>query len=196
MRARHPCVQVSRSRLRRAKRRPMGDCEPMPHELSEPKPSALIYMTASLGMLVIACSTNSGIAASLASGGAGAGGSNDGQDLGGAGTTTDDAGTDPTQDAAATPCPGTTVATCPTSVPSFSRTVTPIVKSRCTICHSPVNDAGLWTLDDLQSLSDWQFSILQDLRACVQPPPKSGVTLTIAERMAFEGWLVCGAPDN
>ncbi len=93
-------------------------------------------------------------------------------------------------------CPGPTVANCPANVPSFSRQVTQIVETRCAVCHSVNNDAGLWTLSDWQSLSDWQYSILQDIRGCTQPPPASGVLLALAERKAIEGWLACGAPDN
>ena len=171
----------------------MGNRENMSNPLS-----ALMYATASMGLLLIACSM--GNSASHAGYTVGAGGSSNQQGLGGTGSdgSLDDAGTDSShpQDAAPTPCPGTTVASCPPIVPSFARTVTPIVKSRCNTCHTLTNDAGLWPLDDLQSLSDWQFSILQDLRACTQPPPKSGVSLTMNERMAFEAWLVCGAPDN
>ena len=100
------------------------------------------------------------------------------------------------QDAQATTCPGTTVSSCPTAVQSFSLEVVPIVQSRCGGCHSQYNDAGLWPLNDQQSLSDWQFTILQVLRDCTQPPPGSGITLDLSEREALEGWLVCGAPDN
>jgi len=93
-------------------------------------------------------------------------------------------------------CPGTTVPSCPSPIPSFSRQVTFIVQSRCSGCHSPSNDAGLWPLNDQESLSDWQITILQVLRACTQPPPDSGVALTLSERQTFEAWLVCGASDN
>ena len=100
------------------------------------------------------------------------------------------------QDAQIVACPGTTVASCPVAVPSFSRDVVPIVQSRCGGCHSQNNDAGLWPLNDQQSLSDWQITILQVLRNCTQPPPSSGVALELSERKALEAWLVCGAPDN
>jgi hypothetical protein len=93
-------------------------------------------------------------------------------------------------------CPGTTVASCPPTIPSYSIVVTSIVQSRCGGCHSQTNDAGLWPLNDQPSLSDWQVTILQVMRACTQPPPGSGVSLTLSERKAFEAWLVCGAPDN
>jgi len=85
---------------------------------------------------------------------------------------------------------------CSPTIPSFSRQVTSIVQSRCGGCHSPANDAGLWPLDDQESLSDWQITILQVLRACTQPPPDSGVALTLSERQTFEAWLVCGASNN
>jgi len=93
-------------------------------------------------------------------------------------------------------CPGTTVPRCPSTIPSFSRQVTFIVQSRCSGCHSPSNDAGLWPLNDQESLSDWQNTILEVLRACTQPPPDSGVALTLSERQTFEAWLVCGASNN
>jgi hypothetical protein len=93
-------------------------------------------------------------------------------------------------------CPGTTVASCPARIPSFSREIAFIVQSRCSGCHSPFNDAGLWPLNDRESLSDWKITILQVLRGCTQPPPDSGVALTSSERQTFEAWLVCGASDN
>jgi len=100
------------------------------------------------------------------------------------------------QDAQPQICPGTTVTSCPTSIPSFSNVIVPIVQSRCSSCHSQNNDAGLWPLNDQQSLSDWQIIILQAMRACTQPPPGSGVSLTMSERKSLEAWLVCGAPNN
>ena len=113
------------------------------------------------------------------------------------GTTNPDAAVeDEPADAQSQVCPGTTVAGCPATVPSFSNVIVPIVQSRCSSCHSQNNDAGLWPLNDQQSLYDWQISILQVLRACTQPPPGSGVSLTLSERKAFEAWLVCGAPNN
>jgi uncharacterized membrane protein len=100
------------------------------------------------------------------------------------------------QDAQPQVCPGTTVTSCPTSIPSYWSVIAPIVQSRCNGCHSQTNDAGLWPLNDQQSLSDWQFIILQAMRACTQPPPGSGVSLTMSERKSLEAWLVCGAPNN
>lgn len=99
------------------------------------------------------------------------------------------------QDAQPQVCPGTTVSSCPTSIPSYSSVIVPLVQSRCSGCHSQNNDAGLWPLNDPQSLSDWQVIILQAMRACSQPPPGSG-SLTLSQRKALEAWLVCGAPDN
>jgi uncharacterized membrane protein len=100
------------------------------------------------------------------------------------------------QDAQVQACPGTTVASCPNTIPSFSATIVPIVQARCNVCHSQSNDAGLWPLNDQQSLYDWRVAILEVLRSCQQPPPGSGVSLTLTERKAFEAWLVCGASDN
>ena len=97
------------------------------------------------------------------------------------------------QDAAPT-CPGKTIDSCSVRIPSFSRDVYPIIISRCEGCHSPSNDAGLWPLDDQESLFDWQVTILQVLRNCTQPPPGSVFDLT--ERKTLEAWLVCGAPNN
>ena len=99
-------------------------------------------------------------------------------------------------DAQANACPGVTVSSCPTIVPSFSTDISAIIEARCSSCHSPHNDAGLWPLNDRQSLYDWQAAILQVLRDCTQPPPSSRATLDLSERKALEGWLVCGAPDN
>ena len=157
------------------------------HAIPRPIAIGLVLVT----MALAACSTNLGNSGN---------GTND--KLGSDATTPDAAAVDGSSDSSDQPdaqaqvCPGATVLRCPSRIPSFSRDVTSIVQSRCSGCHSPFNDAGLWPLNDQQSLSDWQISILQVLRACSQPPPASGVALTLSERQAIEAWLVCGAPDN
>jgi len=136
----------------------------------------------SMAVLVTACSTTN----------------KSGPSANGGDATVIDSSTDASdqQDAQPQVCPSTTVTSCPTAIPSFSSAIAPIVITRCNVCHSQNNDAGLWPLNDQQSLYDWQLSILQDLRSCKQPPPGSGVSLTLSERKALEAWLVCGAPNN
>jgi hypothetical protein len=93
-------------------------------------------------------------------------------------------------------CPGVTVATCPEAVPSYAGEIAPIIDARCNHCHAPGNPDGLWPLTDHASVKDWSDTILRDVGACIQPPPRSGYALTLDERNALEGWLLCGAPDN
>jgi hypothetical protein len=103
-------------------------------------------------------------------------------------------GDSPRSDAPA--CPGVTEETCPDSVPSYASDIAPIVEARCEHCHAPNNDQGLWTLSDQESVNAWSDTILRQIRACAQPPPDSGYSLTLAERQLLEAWLVCDAPDN
>jgi len=93
-------------------------------------------------------------------------------------------------------CPGVTEKSCPDAVPSYTADVAPILEVRCQQCHAPENNAGLWPLDNQDSVNAWADTILRQIRSCSQPPPDSGVTLTLSERQTLEAWLVCGAPDN
>ncbi len=93
-------------------------------------------------------------------------------------------------------CPGVTAKSCPDTMPSYASDVAPILEARCQTCHAPENNAGLWSLGDQASVSEWAGTVLRQIRSCSQPPPDSGVTLTLSERQALEAWLVCGAPDN
>jgi len=101
-----------------------------------------------------------------------------------------------TKPAGSPACPGVTQAQCPKTVPSYASDVAPIIQARCEICHAVNNAQRLWPLSDQKSVRDWSDTILQQIRACAQPPPNSGYALTLDERQALEGWLVCGAPNN
>ena len=90
---------------------------------------------------------------------------------------------------------GAIATACPTPAPTFSGDVLPLMNARCGKCHSHNNDAGLWPLDDWQTISDWQSTILDVLRNCSQPPPEAQ-PLTRTEREAIEGWIMCGAQNN
>jgi len=90
---------------------------------------------------------------------------------------------------------GAVATACPTPAPTFSGDVLPLMNARCGNCHSHDNDAGLWPLDDWQTISDWQSTILDVLRSCNQPPP-TVQPLMRSEREAIEGWIMCGAQNN
>ncbi len=93
-------------------------------------------------------------------------------------------------------CPGVTADSCPDTVPSYADEIAPLLQARCQTCHALKNDSGLWSLGDQESVAEWSNTILRQIRSCSQPPPDSGVYLTVSERHALEAWLVCGAPDN
>ena len=38
--------------------------------------------------------------------------------------------------------------------------------------------------------------MLDQVYACAMPPSDAGVTLSLEEREALLGWLVCNAPNN
>lgn len=94
------------------------------------------------------------------------------------------------------PCPGVTADSCPDTVPSYADQIAPLIQARCQTCHAPQNDSGLWSLGDRESVAKWSDTVLRQIRSCSQPPPDSGVYLTVSERHALEAWLVCGAPNN
>jgi len=86
--------------------------------------------------------------------------------------------------------------TCPTSVPSYTATVGPLVQSRCVGCHSPDVADGPWPLSDATHIRDWKDNVLGVLNACHPSPPHDATGLTADERDSLATWLVCDAPDN
>ena len=94
------------------------------------------------------------------------------------------------------PVPGVTAESCPDEIPSYQAVIAPLIEARCQTCHATENDSGLWSLGHQESVAEWSYAVLREIRSCSQPPPDSGVFLRSSERHALEAWLVCGAPDN
>ena len=93
-------------------------------------------------------------------------------------------------------CVPPTSEVCPSTVPSFSTEIAPILNSRCNNCHAPDIDGGPWPLDTRQNVKDWAPLLIKDLKECSMPPPGSGVAFPVEERDKLWAWLICGAPDN
>lgn len=101
------------------------------------------------------------------------------------GATTDDGG-----------CPRVEPDTCPTPVPGFASQVNAIIQSRCSVCHSPGGQNPDRTFTTYATIYAQRSAILDQSSGCRMPPVGSGITLSLDERVALLGWLVCGAPMN
>lgn len=133
------------------------------------------------GLLATACSSDSGVA-----------------DAGPAtldGSAVVDASSGPRPDLRTPPlmCPDVTApTTCPTPMPRYAD-VAPIFQNNCVTCHAGKPN-GPWPLTDYQHVSDWRDDIRSDLLTCSMPPPESGMTLSVDDRLAILTWIRCGLP--
>lgn len=81
---------------------------------------------------------------------------------------------------------------CPFPVPRYAE-VQPIIQQRCVVCHSGQTDR--WPLTTYQDVADWYDSVRDQVLNCAMPPPDSGVTMTVDERLAILKWIRCGFPQ-
>jgi hypothetical protein len=123
-------------------------------------------------MLFAACSDTSGSTA----GGGGAGGGG-----GGAG--------------GAASCPNDIPASCPDPAPGWAKDVAPVIEMKCAICHAQGGVAADKPLTDHAEVFSRKGAVLNQIHACKMPQAGS-TPLTPEERVAIEGWLVCGALDD
>jgi len=100
-------------------------------------------------------------------------------------------------EASAPACPRDLPSECPSPEPSWSADVQAIVAGICGQCHA---DGGIeqsaFDFSTYQGVFMNRGSILDQLYACAMPPEDAGVAISLAEREAFLGWLVCNAPNN
>jgi hypothetical protein len=80
--------------------------------------------------------------------------------------------------------------------PSFQGQVHAIIQTHCAVCHSPTGSNPTRELVTYQQISAQQGPMLTQSYACRMPPADAGVPLSLDERVALLGWLVCGAPNN
>jgi hypothetical protein len=97
---------------------------------------------------------------------------------------------------AAGSCPDDLPPACPAPAPSYQAQVAPLLEARCVGCHGAGQVASNRLLDSYGSVFPQRAAVLRQTYACQMPPADAGAPLTLAERAALLGWLVCGAPDN
>lgn len=126
------------------------------------------FLLAPVVLLLVACGETSGSTSSTG----GAGGSGD-----------------------AGSCPNDLPASCPLPAPKWAGDVAPVIAARCAICHSTGGAAADKPLTDHAEVFARKGAVLNQIHAC-KMPPEAAAPLTSAERVALEGWLVCGAADD
>ena len=94
-----------------------------------------------------------------------------------------------------THCPNDLPGACPSPAPSWSREVSRVVGRSCTPCHSPTGAVANRPLGTWAEVFAQRQPVLTQVYSC-RMPNDGGVPLTVDERQAVLGWLVCGAPQN
>jgi hypothetical protein len=94
-------------------------------------------------------------------------------------------------------CPDGGYPGCPSTVPSWSTQVRPIVDVWCAPCHFN-GGSGTGKGYDFSTLAGIRGGLttsLTDLHKCKMPPEDAAV-LSATDRETLIEWLVCDAPDN
>lgn len=84
---------------------------------------------------------------------------------------------------------------CPSSAPSYTDEIAPLVDERCGGCHYSGNRNSKQVLETYEDLHASVSLIEKEVYRC-EMPPEGEPGLSAAERQRFLQWLVCGAPDN
>ncbi len=93
-------------------------------------------------------------------------------------------------------CPSDLPASCPTPTPSFNSQVNDIIQRKCGACHTGNGvEASAHEFSTYATIAPQRSAMLNQVYACRMPPPDAP-GLTVDERAALLGWLVCKAPDN
>jgi hypothetical protein len=79
--------------------------------------------------------------------------------------------------------------------PSYKNTIAPILKARCSSCHTGIGDAP-WPLDTWNDVTEWADLVTLAVDRCTMPPSDAGVPFTEQEREDVRTWLICGSPNN
>jgi hypothetical protein len=91
-------------------------------------------------------------------------------------------------------CPDDLPASCPSPIPSYKTEIAPILANYCVTCHSPTGCCGYSELTYAE-VANQASSILDQVYGCTMPPATSHM-LSLDQRQALLGWLVCNAPNN
>jgi hypothetical protein len=85
--------------------------------------------------------------------------------------------------------------TCPNDVPSYAKTVEPILNVNCVDCHHPMSTLAQTSLATYPSVHLVFGAALGQVSSCLMPPAGKP-PLSDEERAALLAWLACGAPNN
>src|SRR4051812_45043593 len=86
-------------------------------------------------------------------------------------------------------CPSDLPASCPANAAGYAATIAPLIESKCMPCHGPGGASGR-LLQTYQQVHDLRGSVLDQVYGCRMPEAGS-TPLTLTEREALLGWLVC-----
>ena len=92
-------------------------------------------------------------------------------------------------------CPNDLPASCPAPAPRWANDVAKVIEARCAICHATGGVAANLPLTDHAEVFSHKGAVLNQIHAC-KMPPEGATPLSTIERLAIEGWLVCGAADD
>jgi hypothetical protein len=92
-------------------------------------------------------------------------------------------------------CPDDLPESCPSPAPGWAKDVAPVIEARCSSCHVAGGAAADKPLSSHAQVFSRKGAVLNQVYAC-KMPPESATPLSMAERLAIESWLVCGAPDD
>ena len=97
-------------------------------------------------------------------------------------------------------CPPTTESTsCPSTPPSWSSEVQPIVNARCALggqCHGAGGtEEAAYNFTSYSGVKKNYITMEAEVAGCLMPP-SDAVPPTAAEWVTLLQWFECGAPDN
>ena len=92
-------------------------------------------------------------------------------------------------------CPDDLPDSCPSPAPGWAKDVAPVIEARCSSCHVAGGVAAGKPLTNHAQVFSRKGAVLNQVYAC-KMPPEGATPLSMAERLAIEAWLVCGAPDD
>jgi hypothetical protein len=85
---------------------------------------------------------------------------------------------------------------CPSTPPSFSAQVNPIIQEWCANCHAPGGTEAArpyTTYDEVKSAPP--ISMATQVLSCLMPPAGYPL-LADADKQVLLEWVACGAPNN
>jgi hypothetical protein len=89
---------------------------------------------------------------------------------------------------------------CPSTPPSWTKDVEPIVQSSCLECHSEGGiEWPLWDLSSYASVYRNRAAVLTQVYQCLMPSQDASPhvpPLTSDQRETIVSWIACNAPDN